>query len=157
MRFHISTILLTIACVSISLGWYLDRCSRESIVSNWYYPSLDLPQSEYQSALLIHRDGSFQKVQTFRFREEVFSGNYFFIDDETIVFQFDQFTEQNRKSGKLTGNVRTEQMDAGFTFRYSISRSGHLLISPFGLPHQLGGGRILDIRWETAMAPQSGG
>ena len=155
MKFRLSTTLLLIAIVAVTLGWYVDRHTRNhrEILGTWYYPTDDVGVFGYTSLMDLRTDGTFSKMQGYRTSHETFDGTFEIQENGIVRFHVTTRTEGSdiaEAVAEMTGhgddNPTITQLDSYFSCRCAVDSSGYLVID--AQDWNIGNSET-GIRWET--------
>jgi len=144
LKFRISNILLFIAILAISLGWWCERSNRNRVdlIGIWRYPTPDVLYLEYRSVLTILSDGSFTKTQYNWNGYSLFEGTYQANEDGTVTFSV-----ESRKDQFGLGQAESVEHAKTFRCRCGFDRTGYLVIDDYGNNPNTDDTTI--VRWDT--------
>ena len=141
---------MTVALVSLALGWMVDRNSRSSIMGSWAYPppdsSLNWTSIRYTDTLSITPDGLFTKKQDYGLTSETYSGD--FSTDQTGLTMFHVTTIT---VGSEFGSDKTSDADFSFLCRCAVDKFGYLVVNEYLAfrEHQDFDERTANVQWRS--------
>ena len=137
-----------LAC-AIALGWYVHSRNRRTLVGTWTYPTPDQCVLGYVSTLEIRADGTFTKVQTYRYSSDTLEGTYTVGKDSRVVFHVTSKTTATDLGSMLHRKRDRLKMDVSYEFRCATDPAGYLVLADdtWAFPDN----DNIGIRWETCV------
>ena len=129
-KFHITTILLTVALIATLLSWYVDHSSRRTITGSWNVSFVG-PVTELldTNTLEIRTDYTFTKVEDYGNEIKTISGEYDVVADGLFQFHAKKLTISTRD-----GQSQTSNLDYIYCCHCGVASSGCLMVLEQSIP-----------------------
>ena len=119
-KFHLSTILLTVALIATLLSWYVDHSSRRAIAGSWHVSSIGVLDT---NTLELRTDYTFTKVEDCGNETKTISGDYDVRGDGIFQFHAKKLTIRTKD-----GQSQTSNLDYIYYCHCGLASSGCLMV-----------------------------